>query len=60
MVMYKWEADEDSFAMPVKVGAPGSWQIIHPTTKWQSLKTSLSKEDFQVATQLYYVDVNKQ
>jgi aminopeptidase N len=60
MVMYKWDADEDDFAMPVRVGTPGHWQIIHPTTKWQWIETPLAKGDFQVATDLYYVDVNKQ
>ncbi len=60
LVMYKWDADEDDFAMPVRVGKPDHWQIIHPTTKWQWMQSSLSKEDFQVATDLYYVDVNKQ
>jgi len=60
MVMYKWDADEDSFAMPVKVGAQEHWQIIHPTTKWQWMQTPLGKDDFQVATDLYYIDVNKQ
>ena len=60
MVMYKWDADEDSFAMPVRVGMPEHWQIIHPTTKWQSMQTPLSKDDLKVATDLYYVDVNKQ
>jgi aminopeptidase N len=59
-VMYKWRADEDDFAMPVRVGKPGEWQIIHPTTEWQQMKTPLTKEQFQVATDLYYVDVNKQ
>jgi aminopeptidase N len=60
LVMYKWRADEENFAMPVRVGRPGEWQIIHPTTKWQWMKTPLSKDEFQVATELYYVDVNKQ
>ncbi len=60
MAMYKWDADEDGFAMPVKVGAAGHWQTIHPTTNWQWLETALTKEEFQVATELYYVDVNKQ
>jgi aminopeptidase N len=59
-VLYKWRADEDEFAMPVRVGTPGAWQIIHPTTEWQSMQTPLTKEQFQVATDLYYVDVNKQ
>jgi aminopeptidase N len=60
MVMYKWNADVDSFAMPVRVGSPDHWEIIHPTTKWQSMQTPLGKDEFQVATDLYYVDVNKQ
>jgi aminopeptidase N len=60
MVMYKWRADEDDFAMPVRVGTPGNWQIIHPTTDWQWMQTPLTKDEFQVATDLYYVDVNKQ
>jgi aminopeptidase N len=60
MVMYKWRADEDDFAMPVRAGKPGEWQIIHPTTQWQWMKTQLTKDEFQVATDLYYVDVNKQ
>ena len=60
LVMYKWDADEDNFAMPVRVGTPDHWEIIHPTTKWQWMQSPLSKDDFQVATDLYYVDVNKQ
>ena len=60
MAMYKWDADEDGFAMPVKVGTPGHWLTIHPTTKWQTMETPLTKDEFQVATDLYYVNVNKQ
>jgi aminopeptidase N len=60
MVMYKWDADEEDFAMPVRVGTPDHWTIIQPTTKWQWMQTPLTKENFQVATDLYYVDVNKQ
>jgi aminopeptidase N len=60
LVMYKWDADEDDFAMPVRVGTPDHWQIIHPTTEWQWMQSPLSKDDFQVATDFYYVDVNKQ
>jgi aminopeptidase N len=60
MVMYKWDADEDDFAMPVRVGKPDHWQIIRPTTQWQWMQTPLTKDQFQVATDLYYIDVNKQ
>ncbi len=60
LVMYKWRADEEKFDLPVRVGRPGEWQIIHPTTQWQWMKTPLTKDEFQVATEHYYVDVNKQ
>ena len=60
LVMYKWNANVDSFAMPVRVGEPGHWQIIHPTTRWQWMKTPLTKDQFKVATNLYYVNVDKQ
>ena len=60
MVMYKWRADEDELAMPVRVGTPGHWQIIHPTTHWRWMQTPLTKDEFQVQTDRYYVDVNKQ
>jgi aminopeptidase N len=58
-VSYRWQADEKGFDMPVKVGSPANWQTIKPTTEWQKMKTSLSKDDFQVATDLYFVDVKK-
>lgn len=59
-VSYKWKAGEPDFAMPVRVGSEGHWQIIHPTaTAWQTVKTPLGKTDFQVDTDLYYVNVDK-
>ncbi len=59
-VAYRWKADEAAFAMPVKVGAKDHWQIIHPTAQFQSMQTPLKKQDFEVATDLYYVNVSKQ
>ena len=59
-VAFRWQADERAFAMPVRVGDPADWQTIRPTTDWQVMKTSLGKDLFQVATDLYYVDVVKQ
>ena len=56
---YRWKADERAFAMPVRIGAPGAWQIIHPTTDWKVMETSLKKSDVEVATDLYYVNVTK-
>jgi hypothetical protein len=45
--------------MPIRVGRPSAWQILHPTTDWQVMKTPLSKDEFEVATDLYYVQVDK-
>ena len=58
-VRYRWTADEPDFNMPIKVGRADAWQLITPTTKWQTLKTSTSNDDFQVATDLYYVTVKR-
>jgi aminopeptidase N len=58
-VDYRWEADEPGFAMPVRVGTKDNWQIIAATTDWQTLKTPLKKDDFDVATDLYYINVDK-
>jgi aminopeptidase N len=56
-VAYRWKADEADFAMPVRVGSPGHWQVIHPTTQWQTMKTAIAQEDFTAATDLYYIHV---
>jgi aminopeptidase N len=58
-VLYKWQADEPNFTMPVEVGDPAHWQTIQPTLEWQVLKTTLTKERFQVATDLFYINVSK-
>jgi aminopeptidase N len=59
-VAYRWHADVPGFAMPIKVGAKGEWQLIRPTTEWQVMTTPLTKETFEVATDLYFVNVGKQ
>jgi aminopeptidase N len=58
-VKYRWKADEAGFNMPVKVGKPGAWQIIQPTTEWKTMATPLGKDEFTVATDLYFVNVSK-
>jgi aminopeptidase N len=58
-VRYRWKADESGFNMPIKAGTPEKWQVITPTTEWQTMTTRLSKEEFQVATDFYYVLVAK-
>jgi aminopeptidase N len=54
---YRWKTDERAFAMPIRTGAPGHWTLLEPTTSWQVLPTSLSKQQFTVPTDLYYVTV---
>jgi len=56
---YRWKADERAFAMPIRVGREGAWQTITPTTDWAIMPNSIAKDDFQVATDLYYVNVAK-
>jgi aminopeptidase N len=58
-VSYRWKVDEPAFDMPVKVGAKDHWQIIDPTIEWQTMKTSLRKDEFTVPTDLYYIEVSK-
>ncbi len=59
-VAYRWKADEPDFAMPIRVGKKDNWQIIQPTTDWKTMPASLKREEFDVATDLYYVNVSKQ
>jgi hypothetical protein len=57
-VAYRWKVDEAKFAMPVRVGAKDHWQIIQPTAEWQSMKTPLKKTYFDVAADLYFINVS--
>jgi aminopeptidase N len=59
-VSYRWRVDEPGFEMPVRVGKKDSWQLIQATTDWQTLKTPLAKDEFDVATDLYFINVDKQ
>ena len=58
VVAYRWKADEPGFAMPVRVGTKENWQIIKPTTEWKEMKTTLTKDNFAVDTDLYYINVS--
>jgi aminopeptidase N len=58
-VAYRWIAEERAFAMPIKAGANNNLQVITPTTDWQLMPTTMSKDTFGVATDLYYVNVVK-
>jgi aminopeptidase N len=59
-IAYRWNAAVKEFAMPIRVGQKSHWQLIQPTTEWQTMTTTLAKADFEVATDLYYVNVSKQ
>jgi dipeptidyl-peptidase 4 len=59
-VAYRWTANVPGFAMPIKVGRKGQWQVITPTAEWKTMTTTLSKDEFEVATDLYYVNVSRQ
>jgi aminopeptidase N len=60
-VSYRWQADASDFAMPVEVGQKDHWQRITPTTtEWKTLSSPLKKDEFDVATDLYYINVSKQ
>jgi aminopeptidase N len=59
-VSYRWLAQEKDFAMPVRVGRKSDWQIIRPTTSWQRMDTAVEKDEFEAATDLYYINVTKQ
>jgi aminopeptidase N len=59
-VRYRWQADVGDFRMPVKVTtAPGKYEWITPTSEWQTNQLhGLNTEDFKVAEDLFYVNVN--
>jgi aminopeptidase N len=59
-VMYRWKADEANFSMPVRVRQNGQSQMIEPTQQWKTMKTTVGKDQFEVATDEFFVDVVKQ
>ena len=55
---YRWKADEEGFAIPVKVGDPQHWTLVTPVTgEWKTMPWTGSRDDFKVATDLYFVEV---
>jgi aminopeptidase N len=59
-VQFRWKADEAAFAMPVQVGDPQHWTRVVPTTgAWQTMPWTGTPGAFQVATDLYYVGVQR-
>jgi aminopeptidase N len=59
-VSYRWKADEPGFAMPIRVGDPQHWMVVTPVEgEWKQMTWNGTLNDFQVATDLYYVNVDK-
>jgi aminopeptidase N len=59
-VGYRWKVDEAGFAMPDRVGnAESGWQVITPTTEWQTMPARVTGADLQVATDRYFVNVSR-
>ena len=54
---FRWKADEREFTMPVRIGTKGAWQTIEPTTAWQVMPTTLTRETLEVATDEFYITV---
>jgi hypothetical protein len=46
--------------MPVKVGTKDNWTTIRPTAEWQTMTSPLGRDEFQVATDLYLIAVDRQ
>jgi aminopeptidase N len=57
MVSYRWRATVDGFTMPVRVGSRDRWDTVEATTDWQTMPTTLGPDEFEVAADLYYIDV---
>jgi hypothetical protein len=58
LAWYRWNASERGFAMPIRAGDPAKWQTIQPVTSaWKSMPWTGAKDQFKVATDLYYVNV---
>ena len=46
--------------MPVRVGSPTAWRLVQPTTEWKTMALAMPRNDFEVATDLYYVYVERE
>ena len=60
-VSYRWKVEEAGFAMPIEVGDPAHWTLVKPVTKgWKTMRCTGTPDSFKVATNLYYVNVERQ
>ena len=56
---YRWVAEERGFAMPVKIGVPGRWRVIRPTTAWQVMPAPESIDKIAADLESAYINVVK-
>ncbi len=55
---YRWKADVNDFRMPVKVTtAPSTYELIRPTTDWQTLDVKAQAKDFKADLKNFYVEM---
>jgi aminopeptidase N len=59
-VAYRWKVDEPNFAMPARVGEKDHMETIHPTTEWQTMKSSVATDSFAVDTEHSYINVSRE
>jgi hypothetical protein len=55
---YRWKAEEEKFALPVRLTtAPGKFTLIRPTSAWQTLDLGgMNPDDVRVDTDRAYID----
>ncbi len=57
-VGYKWQADEASFAMPVRIGTPEHWATVQPSTtktQWKPWSGDIDPSSVGVDQEHFYV-----
>ena len=53
---YRWNSKVEGFDMPIQVGTKENYQLIHPTSEWQTIRfKKISVDDFRVARELFLV-----
>jgi len=59
-VQYRWQSGVSDFNMPVMVRTPAGNQLLNPVSEWQSVELNgVGKEDWQVATDLFYIETQE-
>jgi len=52
----RWDSPVEAFAMPLRVGKPGVYTVISPTSEWEDFELSgLTAKGFRVAEELFLI-----